>query len=170
MEILSGWTVYAFTRIPALIDLLTTGGTTTAMIFLGLSMATILVVVGYAVDGDVKEIPKFFSDEPLGKLLKRLLKITAATCFAFHLAVAAMPSQKEVAAIYIIPKVVNNEMIQQATVNTGQGVVNLTELFKEWALDVTNAKTAISDELKNAVQQEVLKAVKEMREPTEEKK
>lgn len=164
MEILSGWTIYAFTRIPALTALCATAAEATGVALVILSIMAIFCLLGFILSDNAENLPAFLTENPIARGLKRTGKFLLVAFIVLHVAVAAIPTQKEVAAIYIIPKVVNNEMVQKATINTGQGVINLTELFREWTVDV--GKSITGNNVKEAAEpvkviKEVTKEVKE---------
>lgn len=158
MEILSGWTIYAFTRIPALTALCATAASATGVALVIFSIMAIFCLLGFILSDNAENLPVFLTENPIARGLKRTGKFLLIAFVVLHIAVAAIPTQKEVAAIYIIPKVVNNEMVQKATINTGQGVINLTELFREWTVDV--GKSITGGNVKEAA--EPVKAVKEV--------
>jgi hypothetical protein len=58
------------------------------------------------------------------------------TAFMLPLINRMIPTQKEFAAIYLIPKVVNNESVQKIATNVGGATVNLSQVFltktEEW--------------------------------------
>ena len=67
------------------------------------------------------------------------VKKTLLPAIVFVLLAVAVPTQKEAAAIYLIPKLVNNEQVQDIA---GKSLDILTLKLNEWVADLTPAKKA----------------------------
>ena len=70
---------------------------------------------------------------------KRVCRASFGISVACLLLVIAVPTQKEAAAIYLVPKIVNNEQVQDIA---GKSLDILTLKLNEWVADLTLAKKA----------------------------
>ena len=80
--------------------------------------------------------------EPPESLLtgaKRVGRAAFGVSVACLLLLIAVPTQKEAAAIYLIPKIVNNEQVQDIA---GKSLDILTLKLNEWVADLTPAEKA----------------------------
>jgi len=160
MEILSPWMLYCWTRVDAI-------GT----LFSVLGFASIiLIVILFAVltsnnfgewdwvdeyPDEVPDIKKFENDNDGYRNTQRALKIKAKKSYAkrlFNWCIlcviiistlnVAIPSQKDLAIIYVIPKVLNNETIQN------EGLEIYTVAKTAW-IDYLDIKTTTKKEKPN---------------------
>lgn len=114
--------IWLFTRIDSIKDYF--GGVEFFLVF-----ASIIIVIGTLMvncSDEAKEdmgagASKFFSSK-----WKWIIVFLA---FINPLVNRMIPTQKEFAAIYLIPKVVNNEKVQQIATNVGTSTVNLSQIF-----------------------------------------
>lgn len=111
------WDVYWFTRLDSLIGL---------CIFFIVVFATMLIVMGI-----------FAVIEDRWEKVKKSFMICAATMTFFIILATFLPSTKEAVAIYILPKIVNNEQIQKLPDNALQ---LMNTKMEEWIKDMTKEK------------------------------
>ena len=71
------------------------------------------------------------------KQAKIALKITIPTMILCGLIATFVPSSKTIAAMYVLPAIINNEHIQNSTGNALEALENLT---KEWLKDTVKSK------------------------------
>ena len=116
--------VYLFTRLDALNALFI------ASAIIVLCAGTFLTVVG--------AMQWRFNESELGeKLARKTWKWAVPICFFFGLLSTITPTTKEFAAIYLIPKVVNNEHAKQIPDNA---LKLLNAKFEEWIKETTEKK------------------------------
>lgn len=73
----------------------------------------------------------------------KALKITVPTFMLFFLLFALTPSTKQAAAIYLIPKVINNESVQNISTNT-------LKILEEYTADLLKEMKEKADEKVNS--------------------
>lgn len=97
---------------------------------------TIFLCVIYFVGFDITEEVK---------QAKTALKITTAIMIVCGFIAVFVPSSKTIAAMYVLPAIVNNEHIQNSTGNALEALENLT---KEWLKDTVKSNNANTTEAK----------------------
>lgn len=111
---MSGWTIYWITRLDSL------QGLAIACAIAG-GGAIAFLAVGWWLFADDAKMYDQFSDEKQraaslrakSRLCLRWLRVVPVFFVLALLAAVLTPSMKEAAAIYLIPKIVNNEQVQQ---------------------------------------------------------
>ena len=120
---MSWFDVYLFTRLDILCS-----------IFQGFAIATTIIGGGVAVVclmGAIEEQPE------ISKIGKMALKWAIPFLIFFGLGSILIPDTKQFAAIYLIPKIANNEQVQQIPENALK-LLNLK--FQAWLEDMEPAK------------------------------
>lgn len=92
-----------------------------------LGITIFLCVIWFAGLGIIEEV----------KQVKIALKITIPIMILCGLIATFVPSSKTIAAMYVLPAIINNEHIQNSTSNTLEALENLT---KEWLKDTVKSK------------------------------
>lgn len=110
---ITGFDIYLMTRLDSIIGL-----------SLGIS---IVGWIGILITGIIAAVNHDFGDDIT--LMKKILKISTPIVLFFTLLALFVPSSKEAAAIYLIPKIANNEQVQQLPENAMK-VLNLK--LQEW--------------------------------------
>ena len=100
---ITAWQIYLITRLDALI-----GVSVVILIFTGL--AIIVTLVKWQTDSDNYDWED--NKENLVPIFKKWLKIEFALLIMSLFVIETIPSSKEAAAILIIPKIANNEHVQ----------------------------------------------------------
>jgi len=110
------WEVYLFTRLDDIIAALSCAFTISAFFLI----AVLIVITACYFEEEKDDIKKsaLKSSKPIGSLV-----------IVLGFALVAIPNQKEMAAIYIIPKVTHNQQIQ-TILKTGGDLVEAK--FKQW--------------------------------------
>jgi len=143
MELIKVWHIYLFGIIPNISYLLSW--------FLAIScllsiVAIVFIIVSYAVefDSDTSD-----SDQERIKIYRKKLRIIFYMLFIFGTARAVMPDQKTIAAMYIIPPIINNLQVQQAVIDGGKEIATAGKAAMLSALNVPpTIEKFISDYLK----------------------
>jgi hypothetical protein len=117
--------MYLFTRLDSLCTVLCI----TAFLLIAVLIALIVSYGVSKMDCD---------DDFAGKCLQGFKK-TLLPAVVFALLAVAVPTQKEAAAIYLIPKLVNNEQVQDIA---GKSLDILTLKLNEWVADLTPSEKA----------------------------
>jgi hypothetical protein len=94
---MSGWFIYWLTRVESIGMFFFTGG-----ILLGIG--SMVVGMTYCIDGGENGF-----DKDAAKILGKWLKKLIVACIVLFAIVSFIPSTGDLAAIYVIPKIVNNE-------------------------------------------------------------
>lgn len=102
---MSPWTIYILLKL----DDVAKFAWTIAVI--SLILAGIAMLVGFIIFAD-------YDRQPFPPLAKKMIKWFVPLGLVFALFGTLLPSTKEAAAIYLIPKVVNNESVQNISSNT----------------------------------------------------
>jgi len=118
---ITGWDIYWITRLDAIKGLIVGFLTITILIMI------VLAVIVYICWDEFNEV----------RPLKRTIKIITPLIIFFGLSLAFIPSTKEYAAIWLIPKVANNEQVQKVP----DQVLRLLNLkVEQWINDMTSSK------------------------------
>lgn len=126
---MSGWFVYFITRLAYL----------QTMLILLLTISSIASIVA----GVVWSINLDDGDTETANIVKRLaLKIILPIMLVASILLSATPSTKEMAAIYMIPKIVNNEQIHQLPNNA---LEFLNSELRQWVKDISPSESATKD-------------------------
>ena len=121
---ISPWTIYWITRLDALRDVLQSISALSVII----AAVTLFFMVMIKIDESWDEWGKFCTAFFIPSLI--LLIISG-------IGYVAMPSTKEACAIYIIPKIVNNEQVQQVPENA---LKFLSSQLEEWVREAAPVK------------------------------
>ena len=97
-----------------------------------LIVALIALIVFYGMS-------KLNYDDGVAEKCLRGFKRTLLPAVVFVLFAVAVPTQKEAAAIYLVPKLVNNEQVQDIA---GKSLDILTLKLNEWVADLTPSEKA----------------------------
>ena len=84
-------------------------------------------------------VSKMDYDDDVAEKCLRGFKKTLLPAVVFVLLAVAVPTQKEAAAIYLVPKLVNNEHVQDIA---GKSLDILTLKLNEWVADLTPSEKA----------------------------
>jgi len=98
---ITSWQIYWITRLDSL-------NVALAIIWIALAIASVAMIIGafvYSLDDELEQYP-----------VGVMKKITITTVAVLLLSIF-IPSTKEVAAIYLIPKIANNEQVQKLPEN-----------------------------------------------------
>jgi cytochrome bd-type quinol oxidase subunit 2 len=118
---MTGFDIYLFTRLDAIRDFLIFP----LVIFLmSLTASGIMWIIAITADEE---------EEKYCGIGKKLTKLSASIVLLASLMLTFIPSTKEYAAIYLIPKVVNNEQVQQVPENA---LKLLNAKLQEWLKDI----------------------------------
>jgi len=125
---ITAWDIYWITRLDGIKECFV------PLVIIGV-VGTICFFIGGAVN-------YFSDDKPLGKKIWSFLFITIPVLLIGMASAALIPSTKTAIAIYAIPKIANNESVQQIPVNFAK-LINAK--LQEWMVDVDIAPKEVAN-------------------------
>lgn len=106
--------------------------------FIGISIAASAVVFFLSFDDC------FESDGTIRMFMKKISTISLSLFFVLMLIRAFLPSTKQMAAVILIPQIINNEKVQQLP----EDILNLVQnLIREWTLQPNDAGHKVNSKI-----------------------
>ena len=129
MSNLQWWHVYLFTRIDSIIEF---------MVFFSIAITLAACIHAYiSMFYDMADTS--IEDKAVRLKLRKQTPYTAATVILLWFYIALIPNQKEVAAIYLLPKIANSSAVKEAEKLPETLVKLIDAKMKEW-IDTSTRK------------------------------
>ncbi len=146
MDNLTWWHVYLFTRLDVLNSISILG-----LVLTNISLAAAVVIAAY--NNDMRDIYRVdsYSYKSHTNILKwcvSYLKIGGIAAVLFLITFTLVPTQKEAAAIYLLPKLVNSSAMKEAEKLPETLVKLLDAKMKAWISDSVEEQTTNVKEIK----------------------
>ena len=106
MEVISAWELYLWTRLTGVSVIVALIGACCVVVLIVNSVSNAVIMdCHHSERQEYKNAKAFFS----GKTFKRLLVLSVSAAVLF----VSIPSKRDMAMIYVIPKIVNNQEVQE---------------------------------------------------------
>jgi hypothetical protein len=126
---MSGWTIYLITRMDSI----------RATLLGMLVVCTVVTLVSFIV---MVSSYNGYDDKIYDLTRSFLVKYCVPIVIVISVLLRVLPSTKELAAIYIVPRLVNNEQIQQIPNNAA---ILINEQLKSWMKDILPGESDLPD-------------------------